>query len=234
MSTAPILSSRSLLAVVILTGGACTPAHMAVPKDVSTASQEIVITDRSSMTGALANESFKMGPYQVADVNRKWNSSSSSGIAGFSSGKSRGGYAFAFKAAEGTYAGTCTSLLDEKSVSLFGGALGTQRFTVLCECAGPAKARCEMSADDSARYRGTVSTGGGGSYAIEGIYTDEKGKSTSSPLGYQVRGGESVGAVEVLNKGRVWLSRSLEAPRRAEVACLFAGLLLYQAPKSDL
>ena len=71
-------------------------------------------------------------------------------------------------------------------------------------------------------------------YEIEGIYTDEKGSSTSNVIGYHVHGSDPVGAVEVAGKGRVWLSRALDPGTRADVACLFAGLLLYQQPQTAM
>jgi hypothetical protein len=206
---------------------------MAVPKDVGGASDEIVISDRSGMSGALVDESFTMGPYKVVDVSRKWNSTSSSSIAGFSSSDAKGGYTFGLKAPEGEYKATCASQLAAKSVGVFGGALGTQNYNVLCQCGGPADAKFTISADDTSHYKGTV-TARSASYQIEGIYTDEKGSSTSKPMGYLVRANDPVGAVEVSGKGRVWLAKTLAPAARADVACLFAGLLLYQPPQAAI
>jgi len=230
--TQPLLRG-SLLSALITAVSACAPAHMAIPRDVGAASDEIVISDRSGMSGMLADESFTMGPYKIVSVDRKHNSSSTTSVAGFSSGDAQGGYAFGFRATEGSYAGQCTSLLDEKSVGLLGGTFGQQNFKVLCECVGPGKASLSMSSDTTSHYRGTVSAHGA-SYVVEGIYTDEKGSSISRPLGYHLHGSNPVGAVEVLGKGRVWLSRALDTSTRAETACLFAGLLLYQAPQGKM
>ncbi len=219
---------------VVFGAGACTAAHMAVPKDVGGASDEITITDRSGMSGALANESFTMGPYKVADVSRKWNSSSTSTIVGLSSSEAKGGYTFGLKATDGEYKGTCASHLDEKSTGFLGGTLGTQNFNVVCECSGASQANFSINADTTSHYKGTV-LAHNANYMIEGIYTDEKGSSSSKPLGYQVRGpSDAVAAVEVTGKGRVWLAKSLEAGARGDVACLFAGLLLYQPPTAKI
>jgi hypothetical protein len=49
-----------------------------------------------------------------------------------------------------------------------------------------------------------------------------------------VHGSDPVGAVEVAGKGRVWLSKSLDPAARADVACLFAGLLLYKEPQGKM
>src|SRR4051794_29736525 len=70
------------LILLCLFATACAPVRMAVPSDVGSASDEIPISDRSSMSGALVDESFKMGPYKVVDVSRKWNSSSKSSFLG--------------------------------------------------------------------------------------------------------------------------------------------------------
>ena len=220
--------------LVVLAAGACTSARMAVPKDVGGASDEIAITDRSGMSGALVNESFTMGPFKVVDVSRKWNSSSTSTIVGLSSSEAKGGYTFGLKAAEGEYKGTCASHLDEKSTGFLGGTLGTQNFNVVCECSGASQANFSLNADTTSHYKGTV-LARNANYMIEGIYTDDKGSSSSKPLGYQVRGpSDTVAAVEVTGKGRVWLSKSLEPAARGDVACLFAGLLLYQPPQAKI
>ena len=223
----------SSLTLLTTATGACTPPPMAVPQDVERASDEILITDRSRASGMFVDESFTIGPYRITDVNRKWNSSSSSSFLSVSSGESKGGYSYGLKAPEGEYKAACTSHLDEKSVGVLGGAFGSQNYAVLCQCGGPTLATFSMSADSSSRYKGTV-VAGNDSYAIEGIYTYEKGGTSGNPLGYEVRGATPVGAVEVMGKGRVWLSKSLDPIARANVACLFAGLLLYQAPQSPV
>jgi hypothetical protein len=42
-----------------------------------------------------------------------------------------------------------------------------------------------------------------------------------------VDGDGFVGAVDTLHPGHVWLDKTVEGPRRAQLTCLFAGLLLY-------
>jgi hypothetical protein len=217
-----------------LFAAACTPVRMAVPQDVSGTSDEIAVTDRSSMSGALVDESFKMGPYQIVDVNRKWQSSSSGGIGRFSAANTKGGYAFGVKAPEGVYKGQCASQLDEKQAGVLGIAIGSQNYSVLCECDGPAHASFVINADTTAHYKGMI-TARNTSYAIEGIYTTETGSSTGKPVGYNVHGPQDpVGAVEVSGKGRVWLAKALDPGAKADVACLFAGLLLYKEPSSAM
>ncbi len=222
-----------LVVLVAAATAGCAPVRMAVPKEVGGASEEIVIADRSSMSGALVDESFKMGPYQVTDVDRKWTSSSGSSFLNTSSSDTKAGYAFALKAPEGAYKGTCASIVDEKAVGMFGGTFSKQKFDVKCECAGAAQANFEMKSDTTSQYRGKV-TARNTTFDIEGIYNDEKGSSSSTAIGYYVHGGDAVGAVEVVGKGRVWLAKTLDAGTRADVACLFAGLLLHKPPSESM
>jgi hypothetical protein len=228
----PLLPALSLT-FVLLSPGACTPARMAVPKDIGVSSDEIAISERSGMSGALANESFKMGQYQVVDVSRKWNSGTTFAAGGFSSGSTTGGYTFGLKAPNAAYNGKCASQLEEKSMGLLGGTFGKQKTNVLCECTGPAPVSLSLRADTTSHYQGTLSARNA-NFTVEGVYQDETGGSRSSPLGYQVRSAETVGAVEVAGKGRVWLSKGLDDDTRVQLACVFAGLLLYQPPEAQI
>ena len=90
-----------------------------------------------------------------------------------------------------------------------------------------------MKSDTTSQYRGKVTTRNT-TFDIEGIYNDEKGSSSSTAIGYYVHGGDAVGAVEVVGKGRVWLAKTLDAGTRADVACLFAGLLLHKPPSESM
>jgi len=228
-----VWSLRALLVLCLGWSAGCAAQRMAVPQDVGKTSDEIVISDRSAMSGALVDESFTMGPYRVTDVSRKWDSTSSSSVAGVSSTDAKGGFTFGVKAPQGELKGTCASHQAGKSVGFLGGSLGSQSYDVVCACGGATQATFTISADTTAHYKGTV-TAGSTSYAIAGVYTDEKGSSSGKPIGYEVRGTDPVGAVEVSGKGRVWLSKSLDPGARADVACLFAGLLLYKEPSSDI
>src|SRR5262245_54543058 len=85
---------RITATAAVLLVSACGAAHMALPADVAQASEEVPITDRSSWSGALVDESFGLGPYKVTDVDRKWDSTRSSSLFGVDRSKTTGGYAF--------------------------------------------------------------------------------------------------------------------------------------------
>src|SRR5690349_297812 len=78
---------------------------MALPADVAQQSDELLIKDRSSWSGALVDEAFQLGPYKVSDVDRKWNSTRTSSLFEFSDSRTRGGYGFKLNAQDGALAG---------------------------------------------------------------------------------------------------------------------------------
>ena len=116
---------------------------------------------------------------------------------------------------------------------MFGGTFSSQKYDVKCECAGAAQATFEMKSDTMSQYRGKV-TARNATFDIEGSTTTRRAHRARRAIGYYVHGGDAVGAVEVVGKGRVWLAKSLDAGTRADVACLFAGLLLHKPPSESM
>jgi hypothetical protein len=226
-------ASRVTIALTVVAVG-CAAPQMAVAPDIAHASEALPVVDRSIMSGALVDESFKLGPYKVANVDRKWSSTSSTSIGPYSSSDTTGGYTFALQTpgGSGEYKGSCASRKDTNEVSMVGGVLGQDRYEILCNCAGPTQASFTMKADTTSHFSGTFQTSQA-NYPLIGIYTNAKGSSAVDPLGYEVRGTEPLGAVETTGRGRVWVSRSAATPAREEIVCLFAGLLLYKAPQPD-
>jgi hypothetical protein len=100
-----------------------------------------------------------------------------------------------------------------------------------CRCSS-AEGASTLSLDASTgkQYSGKI-TAPGVERQVTAITLREKGTESGDPLGYRVDGDAPLGAVELKSPGKVWVSRSLAGPERAQLACLFAGLLLYQLPK---
>ena len=69
-----------LMVVAGFFGGCSTASQMVVPADVSGGLDVIAVTDRSIWSGALADETFNLGPYKVTDVERDWDSSKSNSV----------------------------------------------------------------------------------------------------------------------------------------------------------
>ncbi len=228
---------RTCLILALCLGTAatgCSQAHMVVPPDVAKNTEQINITDRSAFKGALADEDFKMGPYEVAEVDRDWSHGSSISALGFSKGSTKGGYAFQLKTKAGVLRGECATEAKDTGFSLGGGVSFSNQVAKLgCTCSGDdGSSSVVISAQTAENYAGELKTRAS-SYAIEAIYEREGGLSGSDPTGYRVDGDGPAGAVEVIGDGRIWLHRDLDEEERTDMACLFAGLLLYMPPKDD-
>jgi len=223
----------TLLALTVAGGLGCTPLRMGAPADLAQQSDLIQVTDRSRMSGAFANESFKMGPYEITNVDRKWNSSSSGSILNFSANEAKTGYAFTFKTPQGESKVQCGSKAKQKNTSVLGFDITTSQDDIGCACEGPgASSKVMLSAENSDAPNGPVTTRGGALSAVA-VMQFSNGSRSRTPVGYEFRSQTVVGAVELAHPGQVWMSKALDDQARADVACLAAGLLLYLPPKQD-
>ena len=59
-----------MMGVVGLGAVGCAGPRMVAPEDVSKGRQVLEVADRSAMSGSLEDESFTLGTFQVADVDR--------------------------------------------------------------------------------------------------------------------------------------------------------------------
>ena len=86
------------------------------------------------------------------------------------------------------------------------------------------------SPDTSKGLSGELSAGGA-KYRVTAVTETDKSSFASGPAGFRFDSDDgAVGAVEVLRPGRVWLNERLPEAERPPVACLSAGLMLYQPP----
>jgi len=206
---------------------------MVEPTDVIQVSEELPIKDRSSWQGALVDESFKLGSYKVSDVDRKWNSTQTNSFLGFEASRMKGGYSFGLVGGNGKLTGECATEERENSQALGGGAEFSKLIAKLgCRCSDSSGAvSLTLEGSTSEQYKGAIS-GPDIEYTITAITERAKGPSSHDPLGYRVDTASApVGAVDLKQPGRVWISKALEGTAREQVACLFAGLLLYQPAK---
>ena len=61
----------------------CGHVGMAVPPKVAETSEVLEVTDRSSWTGGLTDEGFKLAKYSVKEVDRDWQSNSGFSVGPF-------------------------------------------------------------------------------------------------------------------------------------------------------
>jgi hypothetical protein len=214
--------------------GACAGPRMVAPHDVAQGSQTLEVADRSSMSGSLVNESFKLGGFQVTDVDRDWNKKSGFAVAGYSNDTTTTGYSYNLKTSAGAWAGSCASSANKKGVAILGGEAAWGSSSITCECkSGATTASVVLKADspDSAKKMSGELSAGGAKYKVTVVGETDKSNLSDSPAGFRYDGADgAVGAVEILRPGRVWLNERLPETERPPVACLSAGLMLYQAP----
>jgi len=212
-------------ALLVLAG--CATPRMAPPADVAGASEILTVSDRSRASGALVNESFKLGSYDVADVNRDWDSKSSTGVGPWSKESKTTGFAFALKGQGKQLKGKCESEQKSNSIlGLGGGAISWGDLKIACMCEGEG-AKSELVMTNDAR---TLKLGDK-KYKVQPIHDLEGGKTQSEPSGFRADSDGLLGAVEVQYPGQIWLKRGLDDATKMQASCIFAGLMLYQPPK---
>lgn len=218
---------RVVPVVAVLALG-CAGPKMAVPAGVAKTSEVLEVSDRSDWSGSLTDESFKLGRYAVKDVDRDWDSSSGFSVGPFGDEKATAGFKYQLAGGGPTLKGSCASETKEKSWDLSTTSeISWSKTTVACSCEGGGDAATLTWSEKVAEL--TVS---GTTYELEPIYTTEGGGSVPDPVGFSARAGGYLGAVEVSRPGRVWLDKGLDAATKAKASCLFAGLILYEPPKT--
>jgi len=206
---------------------------MAVPVDVTNVSEELPIKNRSAWSGALADESFELGSYRITEVDRKWNSTRSTSLFGFDQSRTQGGYGYKLVSGATTLSAGCTTEASQSGQNLGGGLEFSKLVAKLgCFCANDrGEASLTVGASTTDQFTGEVK-GADYSYRVTAIAARQNGRMASrDPLGYRVDGEGPMGAVGVVKPGRVWLAKSLPPRVHEELACLFAGLMLYEPPK---
>lgn len=213
----------------LLASGCGGGPRMTAPPEFAEGSRTLEVQERSRASGALANESFKIGDWQISDVDRDWNSSGGFSVAGYGSDKKKTGYGYRLKASQ-TWEGACASLREEKGV----GNVSWGNSNLACECtAGSTKVQAVLTGNDKKRLDGGEGTLGDQTLRLSLVEETEGMNLTGAAAGYRLdRGEEPVAAVETLYPGRVWLTEGVDGSEAEAVSCLFAGLMLY-VPPSD-
>ena len=213
---------------LLVSVSACAGPRMAPPADVAGSSDVLAVSDRSRASGALVNEGFKLGPYTIADVDRKWDSSSGTSIGPWGKQTKTTGFSFTLAGGDTKLKGKCESELKKQSILGLGGSFDWGSTTIACSCEGGAdKASLVLSKDQN-----KISLGGT-DYPIQQIHSVQGGSDQSTPTGFRADSDGPVGAVEVLYPGQVWLKKGLDEPTRGNVSCLFTGLMLYKPPSDN-
>jgi hypothetical protein len=219
----------------------CKVAHMALPQGSQGASTELAVEGRHLL---IVRNSFDFEPYQVTDIHRGWTKgkgwSISSGSSEFSSSKAKQKYEFSVsesgRAAWGVQCATGAGWSEVETKGFLGGGFGI-------EFASTRQLACALKQEGGEKLAKLVMAQSASETVMEGVMTDGATKIDISvtykvdtsplklgdPTGYIFHmDGRFVGAVEVINKGTVWIHNAVPPETRSALAATSAVLLMYQ------
>jgi hypothetical protein len=215
----------------------CHVAHMALPQDLQSESSELTVEGRSLL---IFSKSFQFGPYQVTDVHRGWTRGEGFSIWGYSESEAEQKYEFSVNESDRTsWEVQCATVADWSQLETKGFLGG--RLTM--EFSSNRQLACTLKQEGGEKPSKLVMSQSANETALQGIMTDGTTRIDISathklattplpmrePTGYVFNiGGSPVGAVEVINKGTVWLDNSVTPETRSALAATSAVLLLYQ------
>ena len=244
-----ILIAGLVLSSILTTG--CNKVRLDVPKSEKVGMETLKVSDRSTF---LTDRGFKLGNYKVSDVDRDWDTTTTTGIGPISKGQSNGGYAFKLKGKPQSISANCYSQSNNNKVDLGAGwGLGNSNSSLKCQCGEDAKlslmdaesyralkqkdndAEVELTKHDSElfaslmqHFKGDLLLNGK-TYPITSLHQSKQSDLNPMPMGYQVKGEkENIGIVEVVQPGQVWLNQNLSAKEKTQLTCLLTSLMFYQ------
>jgi len=229
-----------LFAGLLLSG--CKVAHMALTQDFQSGSSALTVEGRSL---SIFSKSFQFGRYQVTDVHRGWTRGSGFSISNdsdskYSASEAEQKYEFSFNEPDRTtWDVQCATVADWKELEtkgLLGGGFGIEfssnrQLVCILKQEGAKKASelvMAQSLEDDV-FRGALIAGAARIDIAATHKLDTTPLKMKDPTGYVFHmEGRPVGAVEVINKGTVWLNNSVMPDTRSALAATSAALLLYQ------
>ena len=221
----------------------CQVAHMALPHDLQSETSELAVEGRMLL---IFNDSIQFGPYHVTDIHRGWTRGGGYSVSiddsEFSSSEAKQKYEFSVNEPDRpAWAVQCATTADWSQLETEGFLGG--RFGV--EFSSNQQLVCTLKQEGSEKLSKLVmaQSASANETALQGIMTDGATRidisathkldftplQVSTPTGYIFHiKGRPVGAVEVINKGTVWLNNSVTPETRSALAATSAVLLLYQ------
>jgi hypothetical protein len=226
-----------LFAGLLLSG--CTVAHMELPQGLESESTAL---DVDGLGFSFITNKMSFGPYRVTNAHQGWTKTTGWSIGGFGSSKAKRKYRFSITGPDrGTWDALCVTGARWKRVDL-------ERFLsvpVIVEFSSTQQVICDLKQQgggkESKLYLSRSLRAGqpelqgamvDGDTQIE-VFTTHKLDATpmrvGDPTGYIFRiGGRSVGAVEVINQGTVWMNNSVKPEVRSALAATSVIMLLYK------
>ncbi len=230
-----------LLLFIGLSLSGCRVAHMALPQDMQSASSGLTVEGRSLL---IFRDSFHFGPYNITDVHRGWTRGKGFSIWGYSASEAEQKYEFSVNESDRTaWEVQCTTEADWSQLEMQGFLGGG----LTIEFSSDRQLACTLKQEGGEKFLTLVMAQSANETALQGIMIDGAAQIDISathkldttplqvrePTGYIFHiGGRLVGAVEVINKGTVWLYHSVTPETRSALAATSAVLLLYQDIKN--
>lgn len=220
----------------LLTFTSCTVPHMAVAPELQQSAEELPIEGRKFLK---PNGNFQIGNYTVANVHRGWRNMGGFSIFSYNNISAKQQYGFSLQDGMGSewyvFGG---SRLKDKSLRSKTGVtidIGPNMEYYASHFTSPESGQWHLLTVDPGNYlkrkkfRGELSNRKT-TYTIAPVYKFEgKGLPMSDVIGYEFKEGENVvGAVQVINNGKVWVSSQLNPDTRMVLASGMASLLLYE------
>ncbi|GAB3202782.1 hypothetical protein GCM10027293_29940 [Pontibacter aydingkolensis] len=213
---------------------------MAVESNFKSQAQELPIEGRKVLK---PNGDFRIGNYTVANVHRGWKRGSGFNILGYDNVKSAQKYEFSLQDSQNgeEWYVFGASNLHEKNLKSNNGLtiqLAANKEYYASYFTSPESGQWQLLTVDPRHYlarnkfEGEV-TNGLQRYKVAPVYKFEGQKiPTGDIVGYEFKDGEEViGAVQVVNNGKVWMRPDLTSDTRMVLASAAASLLLYDKLK---
>jgi hypothetical protein len=214
---------------------------MALPQGLQSESSELTVEGRQFK---IILKSFQFGPYHVTDIHRGWTKGKGFSISHrdteFSDSAAKQKYEFSVnESGQATWEVQCATEADWDQLEtqgFLGGRFGIE-FSVDRQLA------CTLKQEGGEKLSKLVMAQSYKEMELKGVMIDGATQidisvthkldttplQVSTPTGYIFHiKGRPVGAVEVINKGTVWLHNSVTPETRSALAATSAVLLLYQ------
>ncbi|WP_439880588.1 hypothetical protein ACSX1A_15710 [Pontibacter sp. MBLB2868] len=230
----------SLAGLLLLSS--CSVPPMAVESSFKEQATELPVAGRKMLK---PNGDFMIGAFKVADVHRGWMKSGGFNILGYDNLRASQKYEFSLKdTQEGSeWYVFGASKLHEKNLKSTNGItiqLAPNKEYYVSYFTSPESGQWHLVTVDPGHYlarkkfEGEV-TNGRKVYQVTPVYKFEgKTLPLGDILGYEFRdAGEVIGAVQVVNNGKVWMSPGLAQDTRKVLASAAASLLLYDKLKDS-
>ena len=218
---------------------------MALPQNLQSEASGLTVEGRSLL---IFSKSFHFGRYHVTDVHRGWTRGEGFSIWGYSASEAKQKYEFSVNESDRTtWEVQCATGADWSKLEtqgFFGGGFAIefssnrQLVCTLKQEGGEKLSKLLMaqSANKNETALQGIMTDGATRIDISATHKlDTTSLQVSTPTGYIFHiKGRPVGAVEVINKGTVWLNNSVTPEIRSALAATSAVLLLYQDIQNNI